>query len=66
MSIFRTIAMLASAVLGVAFFYAVGFAIAEHHVQPVFIGIGCLIAAAALVFLQLRFGRDAEEPHTHH
>jgi hypothetical protein len=61
MSIFRTIAMLATAALGVAFFYAVGFAIAEHHIEPVFIGIGCLVAAGILLFLQLRFGRDSRE-----
>ena len=59
MSIFRTIAMLATAALGVAFFYAIGFAIAEHHIEPVFIGVGCLVAAAVLLFLQLRFGRDS-------
>lgn len=55
--------MLASAALGVAFFYAVGFAIAEHHLAPALIGLGCLIAAVVLVFLQLRFGRDVREPH---
>ena len=59
MSIFRTTAMLASATFAVLFFYFVGHAIAVHHWEPVFIGLGFLAACVVLVYLQTRGGRDA-------
>ena len=56
MSIFRTTAMLASAALVVFFFYCIGFALAEHHLRPVLVGLGALEGAGILIALQLRTG----------
>jgi hypothetical protein len=59
MSLVRTIAMLTTAALVVFFFYCIGFALAEHHLRPVIVGVASLAAAAVLLFLQLRMGRRA-------
>jgi hypothetical protein len=56
MSIFRTVAMLASATLVIFFFYCIGFALAEHSLRPVLFGVGALIGAVVLLGLQLRVG----------
>ena len=56
MSLFRSIAMLTTAVLVVFFFYCIGFALAEHHFRPVLVGVASLIGAAVLVILQMRVG----------
>ena len=59
LSIFRTIAMLASATFAVLFCYFIGHAIAIHQLKPVLIGVGFLAACIVLVFLQARIGGDA-------
>jgi hypothetical protein len=59
MSLFRTLAMLTTAALVVFFFYCIGYALVEHHMRPVLVGIGSLIGAAVLLFLQVRVGRRA-------
>jgi len=58
MSLFRTLAMLTTAVLVVFFFYCIGFALAQHHVRPVITGVASLAVAAVLLFLQLRVGHQ--------
>ena len=59
MSFFRSIVLLASVILMVAFAYFVGYGIATHHTMPMIWGVVLLIAGAALVFLQVRVGRKA-------
>jgi hypothetical protein len=54
MSVFRSIVLLASVALAVAFALFVGHGIAVHHMTPVIWGVAFLAAAAVLVFLQTR------------
>ena len=56
MSFFRSIVLLTSVALAIAFALFVGYGIATHHTMPYFYGAGFLAAAAVLVFLQTRMG----------
>ncbi|MGH7504533.1 MAG: hypothetical protein ACRELX_02740 [Longimicrobiales bacterium] len=57
MSLFRTFAMLGSAVLAVLFFYSIGYAIATRETLPALMGVGYLAVSIALAFLQQRIGK---------
>ncbi len=54
MSVLRSIVLLASVSLAVAFALFVGHAIAVKHVTPAIWGVAFLAAAAVLIFLQTR------------
>ena len=55
MSFFRSIVMLVSVALAIAFALFVGHGLAVHSTTPMMWGVLFLAAAAALVFLQYRF-----------
>ena len=59
MSFFRSIVLLASVILLVAFAYFVGHGLALHRTMPILWGFVLLAAGAGLVFLQTRIGRKA-------
>jgi hypothetical protein len=54
MSFFRSIVLLASVALAVAFALFVGHGIAVRHMMPILWGLAFLAAAIVLVFLQIR------------
>jgi steroid 5-alpha reductase family enzyme len=56
MSVLRSIVMLATVALAVAFALFVGHGIAVKHMTPVYWGIGFLAAAVVLAVLQTRTG----------
>jgi hypothetical protein len=49
MTFLRSIAILAGTALCIAFAYGVGHALAMHSMVPAFIGIGLLLAGAAIL-----------------
>jgi ABC-type glycerol-3-phosphate transport system permease component len=59
MTFFRSIVLLASAVLCVAFALFAGYGLARHEALPVVVGVVLLALGAALVFAQARPGRQA-------
>ena len=59
MSFIRSIVLLASVVLMVAFAYFAGYGLARHESMPILWGVVLLAAGAGLVFLQTRIGRKA-------
>lgn len=59
MTFFRSIVMLASVILLVAFAYFVGYGLALHRTMPMVWGVVLLAAGVGLVFLQTRIGRKA-------
>lgn len=59
MSFLRSIVLLTSVVLLVAFAYFTGYGLATHHTMPIVYGVVLLAAGAALVFLQTRIGKKA-------
>jgi hypothetical protein len=56
MSVLRSILMLATVALAVAFALFVGHGIAVKHMKPILWGVGFLAAAIVLAFLQTRDG----------
>ena len=56
MSVLRSIVMLATVALAVAFALFVGHAISTREVMPVVWGIGFLVAAIVLAVMQTRTG----------
>ena len=58
MSFFRSIVLLASVALAVAFALFFGYSLSTRHAMPFIIGAGFLAASIALVFLQSRVGGD--------
>jgi ribose/xylose/arabinose/galactoside ABC-type transport system permease subunit len=54
MSLIRSIVMLATVALAVAFALFVGHGIAVHRITPIVWGVGFLAAALVLAFLQTR------------
>jgi len=59
MSLFRSIVLLASVVLCVAFALFAGHGLAEHELRPVLWGLVLLALGVALIFAQTRLGRRA-------
>lgn len=59
MSFTRSIVLLASVVLCVAFALFTGHGLARHETMPIIWGVVLLALGAALVFAQARFGRKA-------
>jgi hypothetical protein len=57
MSFFRSIVLLTSVVLFVAFAYFAGFGLARHSTTPILVGVAFLLLGAALVYAQVRVGR---------
>jgi len=55
----RSIVLLASVVLCVAFVLLTGYGLARHELRPVLWGLALLVAGAAVVFAQVRSGRRA-------
>jgi hypothetical protein len=59
MSFTRSIVLLASVLLCVAFALFTGHGLARHDVTPIIWGVVLLAFAAGLIFAQVRFGRKA-------
>jgi hypothetical protein len=59
MSFPRSIVLLASVVLCVAFVLFTGYGLASHHTAPILWGLVLLGLGIGLVFAQLRLGRKA-------
>jgi hypothetical protein len=57
MSFPRSVVLLASVVLCVAFVLFTGYGLASHHTGPILWGLGLLVLGATLVFAQVRAGR---------
>jgi hypothetical protein len=58
MSVFRSIMMLLTAALAIAFALFTGHGLAVKHTTPIIWGIGFLAAALVLAFLQIRTGEN--------
>ena len=59
MTFFRSIVLLASVVLCVAFALFTGHGLARHELMPIVWGVVFLAIGAGLIFLQARVGRRA-------
>ena len=59
MTYFRSIVLLASVVLCVAFALFTGHGLATHDLTPIVWGVAFLAVGAGMIFLQARLGRKA-------
>jgi hypothetical protein len=57
MSFFRSIVLLTSVLLFVAFAYFAGHGLARHDTRPIVFGFSFLLIGIALIYAQVRVGR---------